>query len=304
MDQIERLGFDGIRFDFTHLIHAQGKGDQEGWRMLRSMHRRIRYFFPEVITFAEEFPPHPIITQPVEEGGAGFTGMWNTEHQHRLIFDHHKSSIMQSLVEDQEPPLDYFTQHLLCPEGFSDPHRSATVLSNHDEVGNAQRIYNVVKTHTRGLDIARLVSWFSLLCPGYPLLFQGTEDLAANYFSWGLPHTWDVESHLADGQSPDYRKRHLESIKDVLQLRKKEPCLWAHSPLSEFYRDSYHHVLGIRRGKFWVVANFDPKSQALPSAITQGELVLNSERASYGYLGRVTRGSRIGSFALKVWKCP
>ena len=53
------------------------------------------------------------------------------------------------------------------------------MLSNHDEVGNARRLYHIVRGHPRGFDIARLVSWFSLLCPGYGLVFQGTEDLAA-----------------------------------------------------------------------------------------------------------------------------
>ena len=141
LDQVARLGFDGIRFDFTHLIHAQTAGGTQGWEMLRAIHRRLSYFYPETITFAEEFPPHSIMTQPVDDGGAGFTGMWNTEHQHRLIFDHHRPSVAQNLAEGSEPPLDYFTQHLLLPAGFSDPLRSATVLSNHDEVGNAQRLY-------------------------------------------------------------------------------------------------------------------------------------------------------------------
>lgn len=303
VDQVQRLGFDGIRFDFTHLIHAPEAGGSAGWEMLRAMHRRLQYFYPHTITFAEEFPPHPIITASVEQGGAGFTGMWNTEHQHRLIFDHHRPSITQNLVEDCEPPLDLFLQHLLAPEGFSEPNRSATVLSNHDEVGNAQRLFHIVKTHPRGFDIARLVSWFSLLCPGYGLVFQGTDELASNFFSWGLPHTWDVASHLSGQEIPDYARRHLNSVKDLLLFRRANPDLWANVGIAEFYRDSYHHVLGIRRGRFWIVGNFDQHSQKLPQRLTTGELVLSSERSVYGYAGKKSRGSRIGSFGVKVWRC-
>lgn len=73
LDCIARLGFDGIRFDFTHLIHAQpGGGGHHGWTMLQEINRRVKHFFPAVLTFAEEFPQHSIITTPVEEGGAGF----------------------------------------------------------------------------------------------------------------------------------------------------------------------------------------------------------------------------------------
>lgn len=304
MDQVARIGFDGIRFDFTNLIHSQGAGGTEGWEMLRAIHRRLSHFFPEVITFAEEFPPHPIITQPVDEGGAGFTGMWNTEHQHRLIYDHHRPSITQNLSEGSEPPLDYFTQHLLLPEGFADPLRSATVLSNHDEVGNAQRLFQIVKVHPRGFDIARLVSWFSLLCPGYGLVFQGTEDLAANYFSWGLPSTWDVESHLLKPLKKGYRQRQLIAIRDVLNFRRQTRDAWADVPISEVHRDTYHHVLAIRRGRHWIVGNFDPKPQPVAPRITEGaELVLSLERpTTYGYQGKTTRGSRIGGFAVKVWR--
>lgn len=303
MDQLDRLGFDGIRFDFTNLIHASGAGDSEGWEMLRAIHRRVDYFFPQAATFAEEFPPHPGITDPVSEGGAGFSGMWNTEHQHLLIFEHHRSSVTQSLVEDCIPPLGRLLEHLTFPIGFSTPCTSATVLSNHDEVGNAQRLYQLVQTHPRGLDIARLVSWFSLLCPGHPILFQGTEDLASNYFSWGLPHTWDVQSHLSGIRLPKFRARHLQSIKDVLNLRRRTRDLWADHPVAEHYLHEARQLLAIKRGQNWIVGNFGRAAQEVPPHIVNGRrLVGNTEKKAYGYAGKVTRGARIGGYALKVWQ--
>lgn len=302
VDQIERLGFDGLRFDFTNLIHNRGAGDSEGWRMLQAIHLRLRYFFPNAVTFAEEFPPHPIVTTSVEQGGAGFDGMWNTEHQHRLIFDHHRPSITQNLVEDSHPNLSYLLEHLLFPHGFSDGCSSATVLSNHDEVGNAQRLYNLVRRHPRGLDIARLVCWFSLLCPGHPILFQGTEDLASNFFSWGLPHTWDLHSHLSGHHLPKYRQLHQRAVKDILNLRRTHPDLHAHSVISRHYLHQARLFLVLNRGRFWIAANFGQTPQEVPAPLPEHlELMASSEKKSYGYLGRATRGRRVGGYALKVW---
>ena len=303
MDQIERFQFDGIRFDFTNLIHAQGAGGTEGWKLLQGINQRLKHFYPQAITFAEEFPPHPIITTAVEDGGAGFHGMWNTEHQHRLVFNNHGPSICQNLAEDSTPPLDHFLAHLLHPHGFSEPHNSATVLSNHDEVGNAQRLKNIVKTHAKGTDIARLVSWFSLLCPGYPILFQGTEDLAQNYFSWGLPHTWDGASHFSTNDICRERLQHRDGVKDVLKLRQAHPGLWSSVPITEHFLDRDKSLLGIRRDKYWIVGNFGPKTQPSPKqTFLKCKLILNSENKKYGYLGTPGRGGRVGGYALKIWE--
>ena len=302
MDQIERLGFDGIRFDFTHLIHSEGGGGAKGWNLLRAIHLRLAYFFPEALTFAEEFPPNPVLTNSVLEGGAGFTGMWNTEHQHRLIFDNHRSSVTQSMVEGGRPDLGRVLQQITFPEGFSSPASSATVLSNHDEVGNAQRLYQLVKTHRRGFDMARLVSCFSLLSPGFPIVFQGTEDLASNYFSWGLPHTWDTQSHLLGKKLPSYREQQLLCIRDVLHLRKEFSDLWAGSLIQDSFLDEEHHVLAIRRGGFWVVGNFGSEKYSLElESLSRGRLLFSTEKSRFGYLGERTRGLRVGSYALKVW---
>lgn len=303
IDQIDRLGFDGLRFDFTNLIHKPGAGDHDGWKMLQGIHLRLRYFFPNAYTFAEEFPPHPIVTTPADQGGAGFNGMWNTEHQHRLIFDHHRPSITQNLVEDCLPHLRFLLDHILFPEGFAGGGTSATVLSNHDEVGNAQRLYQLVRKHPRGLDIARLVSWFSLLCPGHPIIFQGTEDLASNYFSWGLPHTWDVSSHLHQSGLPRYRLQHQTAIRDILLLRRDHPDLWAGSMVEEHHLHEARDLLMMRRGRFWIAGNFGQTARDLLVRLPrEATLVANSEKKSYGYLGKQTRGLRVGGYALKVWK--
>jgi 1,4-alpha-glucan branching enzyme len=304
MDCVGRLGFDGIRFDFTNLIHSQpAGGGSHGWMLLQEINRRLKHFFPEVLTFAEEFPQHPIITTPVSEGGAGFDAMWNTEHQHRLVYSHHMLSVTQAVVLGKPVPLRLMLEHVLHPAGFSRPTCSVTVLSNHDEVGNAIQIASLVAAHPRGGDLARLVCWFSLLCPGYPIIFQGTEDLASNPFTWGIPSSWDGDSHLRhDVELSAERARHLRAFGDVLRFRQARRDLHSEVPIANSYLNEKALVVGFRRAGVWVVANFGDKAFRLPEEIRVSEpALLSSEEKEYGYARRRTTGLKVGSLALKVF---
>ena len=303
MDCVERLGFDGIRFDFTHLIHAQpGGGGQHGWMMLQEINRRLKHFFPGVLTFAEEFPQHHIITAPVAEGGAGFDAMWNTEHQHRLIFSQHHLSVAEAAVQNKPLPLRDYLEHLLHPAGFSRPTCSVMVLSNHDEVGNAIQIASLVSSHPRGSDLARALCWISLLSPGYPILFQGTEDMAVNPFTWGVPSSWDSESHLLGRDLPLSRLQHLESIRDVLKFRLARRDLHSEVPIANHYIDENAGVVGFRRAGLWVVANFSERPFLLPDEIrVESEAELSSEDSRYGYSWPTTGKREVGGFAVKVF---
>lgn len=303
IDCVSRLGFDGIRFDFTHLIHAQPSGGgHHGWILLQEINRRLKHFFPEVMTFAEEFPQHVIITTPVDEGGAGFDAMWNTEHQHRLIYSHHHVSVTQAAVTGRPLPLRAFMDHLLHPTGFARPTCSVTVLSNHDEVGNAIQISRLVAPHPRGGDLARLVCWLSLLCPGYPILFQGTEDMATNPFTWGIPSSWDGHSHLLGAPISLARQQHLQATADVLNFRQKRRDLHSEVPIGHHYLDQKAGVVAFRRASVWVVANFGAKTFNLPEEIrVHAPALLSSEDKAYGYTRRPTSGCKVGSLALKVF---
>lgn len=302
-DCVERLGFDGIRFDFTHLIHSQpGGGGHHGWLMLQEINRRLKHFFPHVLTFAEEFPQHHIITAPVAEGGAGFDAMWNTEHQHRLVYSHHHLSVAEAAAQGKPLPLRRYLDHLRHPAGFSRPSCSVTVLSNHDEVGNAIQIASLVASHPRGWDLARALCWVSLLSPGYPIIFQGTEDLATNPFTWGIPSSWDGQSHLLGQELPPHRHHHVLATRDVLQFRLSRRDLHSEVPISNHYLEEKAGVVGFRRAGLWVVANFSEKPFSLPEEIrVDGTPLLSSEEEKYGYKGEATGDGQVGGFALKVF---
>jgi maltooligosyltrehalose trehalohydrolase len=203
MMQLDEFKFDGLRFDFTNKMHVPGwGGGQDGWEMLRKTNKLAHFFNPKAITAAEEFPNSEIITTPCQpngKGGAGFDAMWNTEFQHRLIHDHHNPAILQQAAQGNRTNMDKFMGHMISPEGFSSYSNSKTMISNHDEVGNAARIVNVATNHTKpevpdqwARNSSRLVFGVGVLAPGTPFFFQGCESLANNAFSWGIPSTWDV----------------------------------------------------------------------------------------------------------------
>ncbi len=203
MSQLDEFKFDGLRFDFTHPIHNQnwGGGD-DGWTLLRRINRMAHYFHPDVTTAAEEFPNSEIIVTPAGPdmtGGAGFDQMWNTEYHHRLIYDRGRPGIMQEAARGWRTNMDQFMHQLIHKPGFTHNMSSATVITNHDEVGNADRTINTAMNHQIGKtpdewerNVNRMVFGVGMLSPGTPIFFQGEESLANNHFSWGRPTTWDV----------------------------------------------------------------------------------------------------------------
>ncbi|MCD4786143.1 MAG: alpha amylase C-terminal domain-containing protein [Candidatus Eremiobacteraeota bacterium] len=202
MMQLDELNFDGLRFDFTNPIHDQSSGATPGWNMLRKMNREIHFFHPDAITSAEEFPNSPLITKPAlsdGKGGAGFDNMWNTEFQHRLVHSHHQWGILQEAAQGAKTNMDKFMGHMIEHPGFESQMNSVTVISNHDEVGNADRIINVAQGGKQAdapeqwaRNASRFAFGVGMLSPGIPIFFQGSESLANNRFSWAITSSWDI----------------------------------------------------------------------------------------------------------------
>lgn len=201
MMQFDELHFDGIRLDFTHPIHDQAGGGTPGWTMLRKLNRLVHFFHPNVRTTAEEFPQSTIITKPAGsnlQGGAGFNGMWNTEFQHRLVHSNYQWGAVQEGAHGVQTNMDRVMGQLISPEGFDNYMNSETMISNHDEVGNADRIINSAEAHRQfdypsqwGKSAAKFAFGTGMLAPGVGFFFQGSESLADNHFKWGVSSTWD-----------------------------------------------------------------------------------------------------------------
>ena len=287
MQQFDEFHVDGLRFDFTHPIHADDGGGQQGMSLLREIGSQVHAKYPQASLEAEEFPNDPIMTDPPEQGGAGFNGMWNTEFQHRLIHDGWNPSILQQAVQSKKTNMDQFMGHLVNHPGFRGATHSVTILSNHDEVGNADRTINVARDSR--LDnppndwqkaAARSVFAIGMLSPGRPLLFQGEETLAENRFRWGIPSTWDTTP--AD-------TTHRDFCQAAIALRHSSPAFDADCEASRVYTHNDNSVMAYRRQKggedYVVVASLNKKDltdYSLPLPGGPWELVLNTDSTEFG----------------------
>ena len=201
MVQVQELHFDGLRFDFTEPI--KGTGGQAGWELLREINKQVHFHNPNVWTVAEQFDYDPNMTRPVEAhggGGGGFDAQWYTEYQHRLVNDNapFKPGLVQAAARGWRTDVDAFMNMMAGPRGLEGWSKALTVISNHDEVGNAQRTQNTAEGNTPtdfptqwSRDAARFVAGIGMLSPGIPMFFQGDESAAQNDFRWGNPSTWD-----------------------------------------------------------------------------------------------------------------
>ncbi|HEX8440740.1 alpha amylase C-terminal domain-containing protein, partial [Archangium sp.] len=199
--QVEELHFDGLRFDFTEPI--KGVGGKDGWELLREINRQVHFFNPDVWTVAEQFDYDPGISRPSQKDGTGggFDAQWYTEFQHRLVNDGGgKPGLIQAAARGLKTDMDAFVSMMTSPRGLDGWKKALSIISNHDEVGNAQRTLNTAEgekpTETPdqwSRSAARFAAGMGLAGPGIPMFFQGDEFGAQNDFRWGNPSTWDSD---------------------------------------------------------------------------------------------------------------
>jgi len=200
VQQIAELKFDGLRFDFTEPI--KGVGGQEGWEMLREINRQVHFVNPNTWTVAEQFDYDPSISRPAKADGTGggFDAQWYTEYQHRLVNDNSKPGLIQAASRGWKTDMDGFVNLLTAPRGLDEWKKALTIISNHDEVGNAQRTINTAEganptdfPEQWARNAARFTAGIGFASPGIPMFFQGDEFGAQNDFRWGNTSTWDSD---------------------------------------------------------------------------------------------------------------
>jgi 1,4-alpha-glucan branching enzyme len=200
VQQMQELHFDGLRFDFTEPI--KGVGGKEGWEMLREINRQVHFFNPKAWTVAEQFDYDPSISRPAQKDGTGggFDAQWYTEFQHRLVNDNSKPGLIQAAARGGRTDMDAFVDMMTNPRGLDGWKNALTIISNHDEVGNAQRTMNTAEGDKPtefpdqwSRSAARFAGGIGMAGPGIPMFFQGDEFGAQNDFRWGNPSTWDSD---------------------------------------------------------------------------------------------------------------
>jgi 1,4-alpha-glucan branching enzyme len=192
VSQVEDLGFDGLRFDFTHKMHTTGGRD--GWEMLRQINRTLQFVKPGVYTTAEEFPNTPAISDPIgpDLQGAGFDSQWNDPFHDRLLEN------VQYAAGGKKLDMDGLMQALVQHPGRTEPRDGITYVHSHDEVGNTGDWINRAADNYDGravpsdwaADQSRNTAGLVMLSSGKPMIWQGEEFLSNRDFRHGQPETW------------------------------------------------------------------------------------------------------------------
>ncbi|HPZ08387.1 MAG TPA: alpha amylase C-terminal domain-containing protein [Candidatus Eremiobacteraeota bacterium] len=203
VQQIDELGYDGIRFDFTQVLHDTGSTGEkwEGMQTLRKINKTIDNVSPGAITIAEDFTNNWLVAADydksewqgegdwrMEKQGMGFDGVWNDRFHDDLIGVLEGSASMDRLMEA-------ITGHI----GVANSGNAVIYAHSHDEVGNSgqwaarvaahsQNDKDVEKPYPRA--VARTAAAITLTGAGIPMIFQGEEFLDNADYKHGITSTW------------------------------------------------------------------------------------------------------------------
>lgn len=269
VSQASELHYDGLRFDFTQPIKADWGGGGAGWNMLRDINDALHAYNPNFFTTAEQFDYDPWITKNLKDGGAGFDAQWFTEFNHRLVHDNGRPSLLQQAAAGQRTDMDAF-MNMLTNHVDGGGHsveswgKAVTVITDHDEVGNAQRVINVADKDAPGVpsqysrDLARFAAGIGMASPGIPMFFQGEENLASNKFNWGNPSTWDTGWSWKDlGQNWDWNNLRFDD-----QQRSVDQALLALPPAQRASDPRYQSLAAPDRQVVDDLGKLGPADQA------------------------------------------
>ncbi len=205
--QALEFGFDGIRFDFTQVLHNTGtEAEQvEGMNTLRQVNRALQFVRPGAYAVAEDFSGNWLVAANLDASqqqgsvlkkGMGFQGVWNDRFHDDLL-----------ATVRGEADVDRLMGALAFHEGVTGWDRGVIYAHSHDEVGNTGNW--IARAAAGSKDeaavrapypraISGTATALTLLGPGTPMLFQGEEFQANNDFKHGLTSTWGADMRWLD----------------------------------------------------------------------------------------------------------
>lgn len=305
--QIAEFGYDGLRFDFTQVLHNTGDAYQKtaGMETLRQIHRGLELAKPGIFTVAEDFSRDPLVASPLEwtrqaddmvRKGMGFDAVWN---------DHYRDAIYES-VKGYPGAADRLLNAMQAHAGVPGPGQMLTYSHSHDEVGNSGKWVGRLAAGTKSdegvlSDVARSkarsTAALTLLAPGIPMLWQGEEYLANNDFKHGLTSTWGSDTSWLDGSEAEKatevsraRQGHFQVHKDLIALRRSSDAFHPSAPALRVYSHNDDQVTAFQRegasGDAFVVitqmANQDRTGYPIPLPEGRWKEVFNTDAQAYG----------------------
>ena len=226
---LREFHFDGLRVDavswLLRLDYGRGDGEWtpnrdggaehlDGIAMLRQLNERVSADVPGAITVAEESASWPGVTDPVEDGGLGFTFKWNMGWMNDTLG---YFSVDPKHRRDHQRALT-FAMEYEATEHFVNP-------LSHDEVVHLKKSLLGKMPRDTGQKFAnlRLLLAYQFTRPGKKLLFMGTELAPAE--------EWNHDEGLDWSLSEDPQRRQFAAfMEDLGAFYLSTPSLWRGDP--------------------------------------------------------------------------
>jgi len=224
VQQLEEFHFDGIRFDFTQVLHDTGSTGEkyEGMQTLRKINKTVDMVKHDAYTVAEDFSRSWLVASDydksewvgegewrMEKKGMGFDAVWNDRFHDDLV------GAVEGL--DGKFSMDRLLEAITCHVDVADWSDAVVYAHSHDEVGNSgqwvarmaahsQDDKDVEKPYPRSM--ARTAAAITLTGAGVPMIFQGEEFLDNADYKHGITSTWGNDiSWLDFDMNPDILRK-------------------------------------------------------------------------------------------------
>ncbi len=307
---LDKYHIDGLRVDavasMLYLDYSRKSGqwvpNQYGGRenlaaieFIRLCNTAVHERFPHALMIAEESTAWPGVTQPVSEGGLGFSYKWNMGWMHDILEYFHRDPVHRQYHQN-EMTFSFvyaFSERFMLP--FS-----------HDEVVHIKgsMLNKMPGDHWQKFANLRALYTFMYGHPGKKLLFMGGE--FGQWAEWNFAGFLDWA--LLDESDPlvDRHRQLRELVKSLNAALRAAPALHDHDAEPEGFQwidgsDAAQSVVSFvrwgrdRRDLVAVVGNFTPEPRygyrvGMPLAGTYTEIV-NSDEVRYGGSGVINSGA-------------
>ena len=241
---LEEYHVDGLRLDMTvYMRSVRGDGDPGGdlpdaWSLAQWINREVQQRFPGRITIAEDLHNEDRMTQPEDQGGAGFSAQWDAQFVHPI-----RAAVITP--NDENRSLDSI--HGAVGANYNgDPFQRVIYSESHDEVANGKsRIPSEIDAQDSNNWFAQkrstLAAALVLTSPGIPMLFQGQEFLEDGWFQDSVPLDWHKSAEFIGL---------LRMYRDLVHLRlNRSGCTrgLSGSGLNVFHQNQADNVIAFHR---------------------------------------------------------
>lgn len=185
--------FDGLRWDATcYISDSEGSSTRKnldiGWEFMRWANGVLRERFPSKYFFAEDLKDDHLVTETIENGGAGFHGQWDPRFVHPV-----RNELI--LLSDEDRRMERIVQ-AIQHRFNNDAFRRVIYTESHDETANGkQRLPQEISADNVedrfAMKRSMLGALIVMTAPGVPMILQGQEFLEDEWFRDDDPLEWE-----------------------------------------------------------------------------------------------------------------